>query len=422
MRRALVIGGSVGGLMTANLLRSVGWDVSVFERATGNLSTRGAGLGTSQELVDVMQRIGARFDASAGILNSTYVWMRADGRIAYEHARANISSAWQRVYVPLRAVTPDSIYRQGMTLARVEQDDACVTAVFADGQRESGSLLVAADGALSTVRAQFLPDVKPHYANYVAWRGIAEERDVPQWAREAIAGRVVNAFPEGEHVLTLAVPGADEDTRSGHRRIYVIWYRPAAQDLLRDLFTDSSGTYHGLAIAPGLIRRDIIEELRRSAAQVLPPAIQEVVKASPQFLLQAINDIESPQMTFGRVALLGDSAFVARPHSAAGVSKAALDAQCLADELVGSGHGVAAALQAYNAKRTVFGASLVAHARYLGTYLEGQTKPEHARTALERERDPAQLIRDYGAPHLLRDVGAVGLRQGADRLPDVPRF
>ena len=31
-QRALIIGGSVGGLFAANLLRSTGWDAAVFER------------------------------------------------------------------------------------------------------------------------------------------------------------------------------------------------------------------------------------------------------------------------------------------------------------------------------------------------------------------------------------------------------
>jgi 2-polyprenyl-6-methoxyphenol hydroxylase and related FAD-dependent oxidoreductases len=40
-------------------------------------------------------------------------------------------------------------------------------------------------------------------------------------------------------------------------------------------------------------------------------------------------------MVFGRVALLGDAAFVARPHVGAGVTKAALDAASLADATAG---------------------------------------------------------------------------------------
>ncbi len=402
---ALVIGGSVGGLMAANLLRTIGWEATVFERTGGDLSTRGAGIGATQELVDVMRRIGARFDASAGIANQSYVWMAADGSTLFAFERASRSSAWQRVYQPLRNVTPASTYRPGMRLDRVEQDDSSVTAIFNDGSRITGDLLIAADGALSTVRAQYLPDIVPHYANYVAWRGLAEERDLPSWAREAIAGRVVFCFPDGEQVLTMAVPGADEDVRPGFRRFYIIWYRPADAMRLSQLFTDINGRHHSLAIPPPLIRPDFIAELRADAERVLPPAVREVLRAVPHLLLQAITDLECPRITFGRVAIMGDAAFVARPHSVAGVSKAALDAQCLVEELAQSGGDIPTALVAYNTRRTDFGRRLVAHARYLGAHIEGRSKPDSARTAQERQRDPAQIIRDYGAPHLLHDVG-----------------
>ena len=56
--RALVIGGSVGGLFAACLLREIGWDVAVFEKSAGDLSGRGAGLGLSSELFAVMRRAG----------------------------------------------------------------------------------------------------------------------------------------------------------------------------------------------------------------------------------------------------------------------------------------------------------------------------------------------------------------------------
>jgi len=43
------------------------------------------------------------------------------------------------------------------SLARVEQDASGVTAVFADGTRERGDILIGADGGRSTVRELFLP-------------------------------------------------------------------------------------------------------------------------------------------------------------------------------------------------------------------------------------------------------------------------
>jgi 2-polyprenyl-6-methoxyphenol hydroxylase-like FAD-dependent oxidoreductase len=45
--QAVVIGGSVGGLLAANLLAQAGWRVSVFERTHGDLGDRGAAVGTA---------------------------------------------------------------------------------------------------------------------------------------------------------------------------------------------------------------------------------------------------------------------------------------------------------------------------------------------------------------------------------------
>src|SRR3954464_3381087 len=101
--KAIIVGGSLGGLMAALLLRKIGWDVTVYERAVGDLAGRGAGLGVSEELLDVMARAGAPFERSAGIAQSAHVWMERDGSIAYEHRRNLMASARARAYQPPRA-------------------------------------------------------------------------------------------------------------------------------------------------------------------------------------------------------------------------------------------------------------------------------------------------------------------------------
>ena len=45
-RRALVIGGSMSGLLAAIMLSRHGWEVSVFERVSSELAGRGAGMGS----------------------------------------------------------------------------------------------------------------------------------------------------------------------------------------------------------------------------------------------------------------------------------------------------------------------------------------------------------------------------------------
>jgi 2-polyprenyl-6-methoxyphenol hydroxylase-like FAD-dependent oxidoreductase len=376
--RTLVIGGSVGGLMAGCLFRQAGCDVTVYERAIGDLAGRGAGLGVSRELLEVMRCAGARFEASAGVAQSTHVWMETNGKIAFEHRRNLMASAWARVYQPLRAALPAASYRQAMTLARIEEG----AAIFADGTRESADLIVAADGVYSTVRKQFLPEVQPRFANYVAWRGLVPEHELPAATLKAVNGRIVFCFPQREMLLSMRVPGA----------VYFIWYRGLEGRALAELFTDAGGKDHGMSIPPPLIRPELVHELKAHAREVLPVPIAEVVQCTAQPLLQAISDMESPRMTFGHVALVGDAAFVVRPHVAGGASKAALDAAALVEA---TAHGdIAAGLARFEASQLDFGSRLVQHSRYLGADLEGRPT----------ERDPARIIRDYGAPHLLHDV------------------
>jgi len=84
-------------------------------------------------------------------------------------------------------------------------------------------------------------------------------------------------------------------------------------------------------------------------------------------------------MAFGRVAILGDAAFVARPHVAAGVSKAADDAAALVAALQVEAD-VAAALKQFEAARLPENRRIIERARHLGAYLQAtRTEAEQAR-------------------------------------------
>ncbi len=389
--RALVIGGSLGGLLAAQLLRSTGWNSVVFERNEEELASRGVGLGTHPQLIAILKRAGIDFDESMGITPPRGVCLDGNGKIIIEQPMARTLSGWSRLYHALLNALPAATYRFGKRLTRVEQDADSVTAIFADGSSERGDLLVGADGVRSTVRAQFLPDVQPVYAGYVAWRAVLDEADVPPELWREMVELYAFCLPEGEQLISYAVPGRDNDTAVGRRAYNIIWYRPTDRATLIDICTDANGRHHAAGIPPPLIRPDVIVRVKAEAKALIAPQIAEIFARTTPFF-QPIYDLVSPRMVFGRVALAGDAAFVARPHAGAGTTKAALDAACLADSIRDANHDLAAGLRNYERMQLPFGRALVEVNQQEGAYLSAQIKPKADRTAAELHRDIGEVL------------------------------
>ncbi|MDB5927464.1 MAG: monooxygenase, FAD-binding protein, partial [Betaproteobacteria bacterium] len=167
----------MGGLFAAHMLREAGLNVDVFERSGDDLVLRGAGIGTHDEMLAVVRRIGIPIDGSIGVRVGARICLDREGRIVHRLELERIMSAWAHVYMPLKALLPQENYHFNSALERVEQDDNGVTAIFSGGTRSRGDLLVGADGTRSTVREQVMPEARPRYAGYVAWRGVVQESE-----------------------------------------------------------------------------------------------------------------------------------------------------------------------------------------------------------------------------------------------------
>ena len=416
-RRALVIGGSLGGLIAAHLLRSTGCDAVIFERNEEELASRGVGLGTHPQLIAILKRAGIAFDETMGIKVPKVVCLDRTGRVIVAQPTVRTMSGWARLYRALRDALPAENYRLGKNLRHIEQDESGIVAHFADGSRQRGDLLIGADGIRSAVREQYLPQAQPVYAGYVAWRAVLEEDAVPPEIRREIFDLYTFCLPEGEQLLAYPVPGRDNDTAIGRRAYNIVWYRPTDGATLIDLCTDAAGRHHAAGIPPPLIRPEAIARVKADAQALVAPQIAEIfARAKPFF--QPIYDLESPQLVFGRAVLVGDAAFVARPHVGAGTTKAAIDAASLADSLRDAGGDLGAGLARYQRVQVPFGREMVALGRQQGAYLSAQLKPREQRRGIELDRDIDDVLRAHGTrSDQVRDIVAA---RGLDVHVDSP--
>ena len=400
MARLLVVGGSLGGLLAANLLVRAGHEVRLLEKSPRSLDGRGAGIVTHEALGVGLRRAGVAIgdDAGDGLHGLGALGVTVSGRVALDVqgeavARRDwpqVLTSWSHLYVLLSEALPAGCAEMGRAVMSVQTGEGGVRVRCDDGGTFEVDLLVAADGLRSTVRAQVAPGVLPQYAGYVAWRGVCDEAVLSRYTRATLFEQFGFGLPAGEQIIGYPVAGAGNATAPGQRRYNFVWYRPAdEQGGLTALLTDADGEFHPNGIAPHQVSWRHVARMRESARELLAPQFAEIIEKTAQPFLQPIHDLTSERMAFGRMALMGDAAFLARPHVGMGVTKAAEDAMALVDAL--AEHGASpAAWSAYESARLAPGRAVVQRARQLGAYMQAQG---HA-GASEVRRDAEQVLRE----------------------------
>ncbi len=365
-----VVGGSLGGLTAACLLRDAGHDVTVFERSSRELEQRGAGIGflraTYRYLVE-----HAGLDVSTISIETGHIrYLNRDGSIAHDSNHSYLFSSWNTVYRKLLDAygsTGDleDRYRLGHELVDFSSSGNGAAATFGNGSTWEGDLLIAADGIGSIVRERLQPQALRSYAGYVAWRGMVPESQLDPALAAQLCDAITYYVYANSHILVYPIPNNEGSVAEGDRLINFVWYRNYLEGgELTDLLTDRSGQRRDLSVPPGAMADHHDAEARATATARLPHQIAAVVEATDELFVQVIYDIDVDQMVFGRVAILGDAAFVARPHAAAGTAKAAEDGWALAAAL--GSHDIDQALAVWEPTQLALGRDLQERTRRIG--------------------------------------------------------
>lgn len=369
--KVIVIGGSLGGLTAALFLREIGWAVTVYERSPVLLGGLGAGIVLNPATVRYFTRHDPDQIQKMSLVTPWLRYLDAEGQVVAEQSASYRFTSYNAIYRGLLAAFGPTHYYTGTMVTNFEQDDEGVMVQLATGQTDQCDLLVCADGVNSTARNILLSNTTPHYAGYIAWRGILKEEEVSEKYLAAIHEAIVyHILPQG-HVLTYPIPVIDPLT--GQRQTFInwLWYKniPAGSEFER-VMTDVAGKIQEISLKPGAVCAENITRLHQEAADRLPELLSQLILQTEQPFIQAVLDYEVPQMAFGRVCLIGDAAFVARPHAAAGTAKAAEDGWQLSRALSTARGDVVMALPPWAQKQLATGRGVVERSRQAGYRLQ----------------------------------------------------
>lgn len=330
--RALVIGGSLGGLAAAHELTAIGADVTVYERSVDRTQPRGAGIVMQAEVESLLARLGRSVPSVSVELTERQQLHR--GAAPTRYAAPQWMTAWDTLYDALRApLGPDRV-RLNSRLEHLDVHPASVTATFGDGEVSTGDFLVGADGVGSTTRGLLTGRDDLTYSGYVAYRGLEPEAALSPALHELLSERFTMFAVPGLQMLCYLVPGPDGQREPGSRRINWVLYVNTRQEDLADPLTGRSGRRYDQFVPPGELTVDSETTLRNLGDRELPEPMVELLALSKVFL-QPVFDLPPSTMSVGRVALIGDAAGTVRPHTASGTSKAMGDAAVLAQALRG---------------------------------------------------------------------------------------
>lgn len=368
--RVAVVGGSIGGMTVAGLLRDAGYQVDVYERSPGPLSGLGTGIVVQPELVRfLLERTPTTLeDISVPSSSMKYV-DAASGSLIGETDDSWRFTSYNALYHRLLENFGLDGYHFSRNLERLVDDGKEVELTFSSGDTAHADLVVLADGGASTGRRQLL-GVTPEYAGYVTWRGLAELDALSATTREFFDDAFTYGLLDDGHLIAYPIPVVDADGKTRRALNYQWYWNVAAGPQLDELMTDRNGVRRPTSVHHQDLRPELLAEFHERARDRLTNTFVELLHAAREPFVTVIADADVARMRVGRCVLIGDAAVTPRPHAAAGGAKAAADAWTLVAALTGADGDLDGALERWEAQQLAVGRAYLQKVRRMADALQ----------------------------------------------------
>lgn len=335
VEKVAIVGGSIAGLATGVSLRQRGYPVTIFESASKPHVGRGSGIVLPAGLVEECIE-NDLFDSTIPcykIPKRSFLTRDVNSHHArqlWKHPLFLVTFNWNDIYSNLLKRFPKSQCLYGKKVFAVTQDKKQCYVETNDSSVYEFDRVIGADGIGSVVRNMIFPDVKPHYADYIAWRGLIDDPVIVN--HEMFDETVPFYMFENGHLLMYKIPGEDYANTSNMILNWVM-YEYCKNKPLSEFLIDKEGVQHNVSVSSGMLREENITHLHQFAQQKLPLSVAKLICETKNPFIQAVFDYLAPDYVKERICLLGDAANTLRPHSASGLATALKGAMSLAEAM-----------------------------------------------------------------------------------------
>lgn len=331
---AIVVGGSLSGLMTAIALAEQKIHVTVLEK--------------SKEGV----RSGAGLQVEGNSYNQTKIEAKLKQLVSDGESKVTL---WSSIESSLRkkAHKINNIDLNFNTrVVSIHQDQQSAWAKTKEGKIYKADILIGADGHRSIVRDKVAPDnPNADFAGYVVWMASIAENKIPQDKRPKAHEQEVQMFNTPGGFMF----GSVIEDENNIRRIGCTWYDNTKTDLLKRLGAIEGRVVHHSIDGKDLEKTDLDKLAKEAKTKWPEPWRTATLHAieSRSLIGIPIKEYVPTTLINNRLAIIGDAAHVPAPITASGFNESLKDAvvlsECVANGI--SGSKASEALKEYEKRR-----------------------------------------------------------------------